>query len=128
MRSIKFFKGFPFVLEAQPVLSQDKSPWRKSSLNIPNSMEETDPRYSRRLRSRHNTENALVPSTLQVGVNVNLILQDININLIINKEAHIYTHYIPTVYLLYACTMYYYYVLYCSSIKRYTSKFVDIKY
>ncbi|KAM0729484.1 FH2 domain-containing protein 1 [Formica fusca] len=53
------------IEEAQPLSSQDKSPWRKSSLNVPSSMEETDPRYSRRLRSRHNTENALVPSTLQ---------------------------------------------------------------
>ncbi|GAB1862380.1 FH2 domain-containing protein 1 [Camponotus japonicus] len=53
------------IEEAQPLSSQDKSPWRKSSLNVPNSMEETDPRYSRRFRSRHNTENALVPSTLQ---------------------------------------------------------------
>ncbi|XP_072749439.1 uncharacterized protein Form3 [Anoplolepis gracilipes] len=53
------------IEEAQPFSSQDKSPWRKSSLNVPNSMEETDPRYSRRFRSRHNTENALVPSTLQ---------------------------------------------------------------
>lgn len=56
--------------EAQPLSSQDKSPWRKSSLNVPNSMEETDPRYSRRFRSRHNTENALVPSTLQVSINI----------------------------------------------------------
>ncbi|KMQ96916.1 fh2 domain-containing protein 1 [Lasius niger] len=53
------------IEEAQPLSSQDKSPWRKSSLNVPNSMEETDPRYSRRFRSRHSTENALVPSTLQ---------------------------------------------------------------
>ncbi|XP_014467206.1 PREDICTED: uncharacterized protein LOC106740555 [Dinoponera quadriceps] len=53
------------IEEAQPLSSQDKSPWRKSSLNVPNSMEETDPRYSRRLRSRLSTENALVPSTLQ---------------------------------------------------------------
>ncbi|XP_032684457.1 uncharacterized protein LOC116850364 [Odontomachus brunneus] len=53
------------IEEAQPLSSQDKSPWRKSSLNVPNSMEETDPRYSRRLRSRLSTENTLVPSTLQ---------------------------------------------------------------
>ncbi|KAL6253627.1 hypothetical protein P5V15_015933 [Pogonomyrmex californicus] len=53
------------IEEVQPLSSQDKSPWRKSSLNVPNSMEETDPRYSRRLRSRHNTENTLMPSPLQ---------------------------------------------------------------
>ncbi|XP_011866481.1 PREDICTED: uncharacterized protein LOC105561273 [Vollenhovia emeryi] len=53
------------IEEAQPLSSQDKSPWRKSSLNVPNSIEEADPRYSRRFRSRHNTENALMPSTLQ---------------------------------------------------------------
>ncbi|XP_011152521.2 uncharacterized protein LOC105191081 [Harpegnathos saltator] len=53
------------IEEAQPLSSQDKSPWRKSSLNVPNSMEETDPRYSRRLRSRLSTENTLGPSTLQ---------------------------------------------------------------
>ncbi|XP_012230972.2 uncharacterized protein form3 [Linepithema humile] len=53
------------IEEAQPLSSQDKSPWRKSSLNVPNSIEETDPRYSRRLRSRHSTENALATSTLQ---------------------------------------------------------------
>lgn len=67
--TIDKFKRILFVPEAQPLLSQDKSPWRKSSLNVPNSTEETDPRYSRRLRSRHSTENALMPSTLQVGVN-----------------------------------------------------------
>ncbi|XP_011172206.2 uncharacterized protein LOC105204716 [Solenopsis invicta] len=53
------------IEEAQPLSSQDKSPWRKSSLNVPNSTEEGDPRYSRRFRSRHSTENALMPSTLQ---------------------------------------------------------------
>ncbi|XP_024936099.1 uncharacterized protein LOC107262944 isoform X2 [Cephus cinctus] len=54
------------IEEAQPHTSQkDKSPWRKSSLNVPNSMEETDPRYSRRLRSRLSTENILGPSPLQ---------------------------------------------------------------
>ncbi|XP_071572606.1 uncharacterized protein Form3 isoform X2 [Temnothorax nylanderi] len=53
------------AIEAQPLSSQDKSPWRKSSLNVPNSMEEADPRYSRRFRPKHNTENALMPSTLQ---------------------------------------------------------------
>ncbi|XP_035740282.1 formin-J-like isoform X2 [Vespa mandarinia] len=54
------------IEEAQPNPSQkDKSPWRKSSLNVPNSMEETDPRYSRRLRSRLSTENILAPSPLQ---------------------------------------------------------------
>ncbi|XP_012532243.2 uncharacterized protein LOC105834370 isoform X1 [Monomorium pharaonis] len=53
------------IEEAQPLSSQDKSPWRKSSLNVPNSTEEADPRYSRRFRSRHSAENALMPSTLQ---------------------------------------------------------------
>ncbi|XP_043504299.1 uncharacterized protein LOC122525518 [Polistes fuscatus] len=54
------------IEEAQPNPSQkDKSPWRKSSLNVPNSMEETDPRYSRRLRSRLSIENILAPSPLQ---------------------------------------------------------------
>lgn len=53
------------IEEAQPLSSQDKSPWRKSSLNVPNSTEEADPRYSRRYRSRPSTENALMPSTLQ---------------------------------------------------------------
>ncbi|XP_076235576.1 FH2 domain-containing protein formin 3 isoform X2 [Calliopsis andreniformis] len=46
-------------------LQKDKSPWRKSSLNVPNSMEETDPRYSRRSRSRLSTENIITPTTLQ---------------------------------------------------------------
>ncbi|OAD58367.1 FH2 domain-containing protein 1 [Eufriesea mexicana] len=50
--------------ETQPS-QKDKSPWRKSSLNVPNSMEETDPRYSRRLRSRLSAENVLTSSTLQ---------------------------------------------------------------
>lgn len=46
------------IEEAETHPSQkDKSPWRKSSLNVPNSMEETDPRYSRRLRSRLSAEN-----------------------------------------------------------------------
>lgn len=54
------------IEEAQPLSSQkDKSAWRKSSLNVPNSMEETDPRYSRRIRSRLSTENMLGSSTLQ---------------------------------------------------------------
>ncbi|XP_054009091.1 uncharacterized protein LOC128893568 isoform X1 [Hylaeus anthracinus] len=54
------------IEEAETHPSQkDKSPWRKSSLNVPNSMEETDPRYSRRLRSRLSTENILTSSTLQ---------------------------------------------------------------
>ncbi|XP_076666241.1 FH2 domain-containing protein formin 3 isoform X2 [Andrena cerasifolii] len=54
------------IEEAETHPSQkDKSPWRKSSLNVPNSMEETDPRYSRRLRSRLSTENVLTPTTLQ---------------------------------------------------------------
>lgn len=54
------------IEEAQPNQSQkDKSPWRKSSLNVPNSIEETDPRYSRRLRSRLSAENVLAPSPLQ---------------------------------------------------------------
>lgn len=65
-----FFSKFKFVLvpEAETHPSQkDKSPWRKSSLNVPNSMEETDPRYSRRLRSRLSAENVLSSSsTLQV--------------------------------------------------------------
>ncbi|XP_043582557.1 uncharacterized protein LOC122567722 isoform X2 [Bombus pyrosoma] len=54
------------AIEAETHPSQkDKSPWRKSSLNVPNSMEETDPRYSRRLRSRLSAENVLTSSTLQ---------------------------------------------------------------
>ncbi|XP_051166686.1 uncharacterized protein LOC127284982 isoform X2 [Leptopilina boulardi] len=54
------------IEEAQPLSSQkDKSAWRKSSLNVPNSMEETDPRYSRRIRSRLSTENMMGSSTLQ---------------------------------------------------------------
>ncbi|XP_033218569.1 uncharacterized protein LOC117173991 isoform X2 [Belonocnema kinseyi] len=54
------------IEEAQPLSSQkDKSAWRKSSLNVPNSLEETDPRYSRRIRSRLSTENMLGSSTLQ---------------------------------------------------------------
>ncbi|XP_031785571.1 cell division control protein 12 isoform X2 [Nasonia vitripennis] len=54
------------IEEATPVSSQkDKSPWRKSSLNVPSSVEETDPRYSRRLRSRLNADNILGSSTLQ---------------------------------------------------------------
>ncbi|CAL7949453.1 unnamed protein product [Xylocopa violacea] len=55
------------IEEAETHPSQkDKSPWRKSSLNVPNSMEETDPRYSRRLRSRLSAENVLTSSnTLQ---------------------------------------------------------------
>ncbi|XP_061931495.1 uncharacterized protein LOC107998165 isoform X3 [Apis cerana] len=55
------------IEEAETHPSQkDKSPWRKSSLNVPNSMEETDPRYSRKLRSRLSAENVLSSSsTLQ---------------------------------------------------------------
>ncbi|XP_017883156.1 uncharacterized protein LOC108626791 [Ceratina calcarata] len=54
------------IEEAETHPSQkDKSPWRKSSLNVPNSMEETDPRYSRRLRSRLSADNILNSSTLQ---------------------------------------------------------------
>ncbi|XP_034177466.2 FH2 domain-containing protein formin 3 isoform X2 [Osmia lignaria lignaria] len=54
------------IEEAETHPSQkDKSPWRKSSLNVPNSMEETDPRYSRRLRSRLSADNVLTLSTLQ---------------------------------------------------------------
>nr|XP_003707392.2 PREDICTED: uncharacterized protein LOC100883788 [Megachile rotundata]XP_012150017.1 PREDICTED: uncharacterized protein LOC100883788 [Megachile rotundata]XP_012150018.1 PREDICTED: uncharacterized protein LOC100883788 [Megachile rotundata] len=54
------------IEEAETHPSQkDKSPWRKSSLNVPNSMEETDPRYSRRLRSRLSADNVLALSTLQ---------------------------------------------------------------
>ncbi|XP_076638635.1 FH2 domain-containing protein formin 3 isoform X2 [Colletes latitarsis] len=54
------------IEEAETHPSQkDKSPWRKSSLNVPNSMEETDPRYSRRLRSRLSAENILTSGTLQ---------------------------------------------------------------
>lgn len=52
--------------EAQPHQSTtDKSPWRKSSLNVPNSPEEADPRYSRRLRSRLANDNLCGASTLQ---------------------------------------------------------------
>ncbi|XP_076657126.1 FH2 domain-containing protein formin 3 [Halictus rubicundus] len=55
------------IEEAETHPSQkDKSPWRKSSLNVQNSMEETDPRYSRRSRSKlGGTENALASGTLQ---------------------------------------------------------------
>ncbi|XP_058792398.1 uncharacterized protein LOC131664929 isoform X3 [Phymastichus coffea] len=54
------------IEEAQPASSQkDKSPWRKSSLNVPSSLEESDPRYSRRHRSRYNQDNILGSSTLQ---------------------------------------------------------------
>ncbi|XP_043277907.1 uncharacterized protein form3 [Venturia canescens] len=54
------------IEEAQPHQSQtDKSQWRKSSLNVPSSQEESDPRYSRRIRSRLATDNVLGPSTLQ---------------------------------------------------------------
>ncbi|XP_066598097.1 uncharacterized protein form3 isoform X2 [Prorops nasuta] len=54
------------IEEAQPAPGQkDKSPWRKSSLNVSSSLEDSDPRYSRRLRSRMSTENSLGPSTLQ---------------------------------------------------------------
>ncbi|XP_023248408.1 FH2 domain-containing protein 1 [Copidosoma floridanum] len=53
------------IEEAQPASSQkDKSPWRKSSLNV-SSVEESDPRYSRRHRSRLNPDNILGSSTLQ---------------------------------------------------------------
>ncbi|XP_018378457.1 PREDICTED: uncharacterized protein LOC108771055 isoform X2 [Trachymyrmex cornetzi] len=53
------------AIEEVQISSQDKSPWRKSSLNLSSSTEETDPRYSCKNRSRPNMENALVPSTLQ---------------------------------------------------------------
>ncbi|KAJ8673934.1 hypothetical protein QAD02_005196, partial [Eretmocerus hayati] len=54
------------IEEATPASSQkDKSPWRKSSLNVSNSPEESDSRYSRRLRSRLNPDNILGSSTLQ---------------------------------------------------------------
>ncbi|XP_018405882.1 PREDICTED: uncharacterized protein LOC108782187 isoform X1 [Cyphomyrmex costatus] len=53
------------AIEEVQVSSQDKSPWRKSSLNLSSSTEETDPRYSRKYRSRPNMENAIMPSTLQ---------------------------------------------------------------
>ncbi|XP_074112850.1 FH2 domain-containing protein formin 3 isoform X1 [Cotesia typhae] len=54
------------IEEAQPDSVQtDKSPWRKSSLNVPNSPEEIDPRYSRRIRSRLTNDNVLGSSTLQ---------------------------------------------------------------
>ena len=60
--------------EAQPALSQkDKSPWRKSSLNVQSSVEDNDSRYSRRLRSRLNPD--LGSSTLQVrSHSINYIL------------------------------------------------------
>ncbi|XP_011504176.1 PREDICTED: cell division control protein 12 [Ceratosolen solmsi marchali] len=54
------------IEEAQPTsLQKDKSPWRKSSLNVPSSIEDSDARYSRRLRSRLNPDNILGSSTLQ---------------------------------------------------------------
>lgn len=48
-----------FILEAQPQTPvKDKSPWRKSNLNVPNSAEETelDMRRLRRIRSRGSTD------------------------------------------------------------------------
>lgn len=53
--------------EAQPQVPQkDKSLWRKSTLNVPNSSEEADPRYLKRLNLRASMENVLASSTLQV--------------------------------------------------------------
>ncbi|XP_057321996.1 uncharacterized protein LOC130665560 [Microplitis mediator] len=54
------------IEEAQPDSAEtDKSPWRKSSLNVLNSPEEIDSRYSRRIRSRLTNDNVLGSSTLQ---------------------------------------------------------------
>lgn len=53
------------AIEEVQISSQDKSPWRKSSLNLSSSTKETDPRYSCKNRSRPSMENTLVPSTLQ---------------------------------------------------------------
>ncbi|XP_015516525.2 uncharacterized protein LOC107221879 isoform X1 [Neodiprion lecontei] len=54
------------IEEAQPQSPQkDKSLWRKSTLNVPNSSEEADPRYLKRLNLRSSMENVLAPSTLQ---------------------------------------------------------------
>ncbi|KAG5307322.1 FHDC1 protein, partial [Acromyrmex insinuator] len=53
------------AIEEVQISSQDKSPWRKSSLNLSSNTEEIDPRYSRKNGSRSSMENALVPSTLQ---------------------------------------------------------------
>lgn len=55
------------IEEAQPHQSQtDKSPWRKTSLNIPSNSDDSDQRYSRRLRTRLVNDNVLGQSTLQV--------------------------------------------------------------
>ncbi|XP_034943897.1 FH2 domain-containing protein 1 [Chelonus insularis] len=52
------------IEEVQPQPQTDKSPWRKSSLNVPSSPEEIDPRHSRRHRSRLVSDNVLGSSTL----------------------------------------------------------------
>lgn len=61
-----------FVPEAQPQTPvKDKSPWRKSNLNVPNSAEETelDMRRLRRIRSRGNMDAGSASSNpLQVFI------------------------------------------------------------
>lgn len=55
------------VTEAQPPL-KDKSSWRKSNLNVPNTSEETEleVRRLRRMRSRGNMDSSSTSNTLQV--------------------------------------------------------------
>lgn len=57
-----------FILEVQPQSPvKDKSPWRKSNLNVPNTSEQTDldVRRLRRLKSRGSMDS-VPPSSLQV--------------------------------------------------------------
>lgn len=59
-----------FIPEAQPQTPvKDKSPWRKSNLNVPNSAEETelDVRRLRRMQSRGSVDaGSTSPNPLQV--------------------------------------------------------------
>lgn len=61
---------FCFIPEAQPQTPvKDKSPWRKSNLNVPNSAEETelDMRRLRRMQSRGSVDaGSTSPNPLQV--------------------------------------------------------------
>ncbi|XP_018349865.1 PREDICTED: uncharacterized protein LOC108753036 isoform X3 [Trachymyrmex septentrionalis] len=77
------------AIEEVQISSQDKSPWRKSSLNLSSSTEEIDPRKN---RSRLSTENALVPSTLQAITEEDRKKNKISdvINLDIQDELTIY--------------------------------------
>ncbi|KYM83506.1 FH2 domain-containing protein 1, partial [Atta colombica] len=80
------------AIEEVQISSQDKSPWRKSSLNLSNSTEETDPHYSRKNGSKPSMENALVSSTLQAITEEDRKKNKINdvINLDIQDELTIY--------------------------------------